>query len=114
MSARPLRSCASHGCPNLVERGRCRSCHRKIERKYDAIRGSARERGYDATWQKVRRLYLREHANCERCMAEKRMVTADLVHHRDRDPRNNTAANLEALCYRHHEEEHAEDRQGAA
>lgn len=115
MPTRASRPCSFPRCPDFaVQDGRCRSHARQQREAYDAQRGTAKERGYDATWRRVRRLYLRSHPNCERCMEEKRMVTADLVHHRDRNPRNNDPANLEALCYRHHELEHAVERAWSA
>jgi len=39
-------------------------------------------------------------------------VVAILVHHRDHNPKNNTAENFESLCVACHEEEHRAGRFG--
>ena len=72
----------------------------------DVARGSAYERGYDRRWSKVRKMKLMESPLCERCQAAGRVVPAVLVHHVDRDPRNNESGNLEALCLACHQDEH--------
>lgn len=104
------RPCAEPGCSAMVTGTRCEAHARKTRKAYDARRGSTTERGYGANWRKVRRWYLSRHPNCERCLAEKTMEPAALVHHRDRNPFNNSESNLEALCHRHHEIEHAAER----
>jgi 5-methylcytosine-specific restriction enzyme A len=38
--------------------GRCPECERSHQRRRDAARGSAAERGYDAEWRKVRKAVL--------------------------------------------------------
>ena len=38
---------------------------REHDRKFDESRPSASKRGYDANWQRVRRMFLREHPLCE-------------------------------------------------
>lgn len=81
---------------------------KREQQRYEAERGSAVERGYTATWHTVRDMKLRQTPLCERCAP--RIVAAVLVHHKDRDPRNNRAENLEALCRACHEAEHRGER----
>lgn len=46
---------------------------------------------------------------CERCELAGRDVPAVLVHHKDRNSKNNINGNLESLCDRCHDLEHAKD-----
>lgn len=108
------RPCAEPRCPEITTEGRCERHARKARRQYDDRRGTTKERGYGGTWRKVRRMYMRRHPLCERCEASGRVIEAALVHHRDRDTSNNTDANLEALCRRCHEIEHAQERRWTA
>jgi 5-methylcytosine-specific restriction enzyme A len=114
MPSRPKRPCRQPGCPELVdgESGYC-DRHRKAEyQRQDDRRGSAASRGYDSAWRKNRIWYLRQHPLCERCEAQGKVVVAILVHHRDHNPKNNTAENFESLCVPCHEEEHKAERFG--
>lgn len=53
-----------HGCPELVDRGRCPTHTRQAERR----RGSARERGYDKRHEaRFRRKVLEKHPICQLC-----------------------------------------------
>ena len=76
----------------------------------DAKRGTSAERGYNWTWHKVRNMKLAENPICECCEKNGKITIAVLVHHRDRNPRNNMKNNLESLCGMCHQEEHKEDR----
>ena len=61
----------------LVPRGRARCpVH---ERKRDAERGTAHERGYDARWRAYRLDFLRDHPLCVLCLP--RVVAATVVDH---------------------------------
>lgn len=60
---RAMRVCSVVGCPELTTGGQCTE-HR---RQADARRGSARERGYDARWERKRRRYLARHPICVLC-----------------------------------------------
>jgi hypothetical protein len=48
---------------------------------YDARRGSARERGYDAQWDKASALFRRLHPLCLGCQAVGLIVACELVDH---------------------------------
>lgn len=112
MPLRPARACSYPRCPNLV-RGKSRYCEEHdglTRREYDRTRGSSRERGYTGTWEKVRKSFLASCPLCERCEESGQVKVASIVHHRDRNPRNNIESNLEALCNDCHEREHRAER----
>lgn len=105
MPTAPPRPCRWPGCPALVSEPRERFCehHRKehkrqADREYDRRRPSSAERGYDADWQRLRRMMLAEQPLCVMCLDEGRVTPATEVHHRDGNPRNNDPANLMPLC----------------
>jgi len=114
MPERPLRPCRQPGCPALVRDGSgyCEKHKREDRKRQDDRRGSSASRGYDSTWRKLRHWYLKQYPLCERCEVQGMVVVAILVHHRDHDPRNNTAENFESLCVPCHEEEHRAERFG--
>lgn len=93
-----------------MERGRCATHSREQEQRYEAERGTSRERGYTWTWEKARKMKLRASPLCSPCEGQGRVRAAVLVHHRDRDPANNEAANLVSMCRECHEAEHKEER----
>jgi hypothetical protein len=47
---RAKRACATTGCPNLTDSGRCADCTRKA----DKVRGTRQQRGYDAAHERAR------------------------------------------------------------
>lgn len=97
MPTRAKNACPTPGCPNITIRGRCTNCKRTADRK----RGTAAQRGYDATWNTRRKRYLQDHPTCE--LPTCTHPSTD-VHHLDgRGPRgNNHDSNLQALCHAHH------------
>lgn len=54
---------------------------RKHRAKVDARRGSARERGYDARWEKFSKDFLARNPLCEYCSTSKRTVPATVTDH---------------------------------
>ena len=120
MPALPPTYCPGFGprtgcCGNTIQRGVrcCPDCKpyrsatlASAHERYDRKRGTAKERGYGPTWARVRRLKLNRNPLCERCNS-----VANMVHHKDRDSRNNLEANLEALCNQCHAREHAMDHE---
>ena len=76
--SRPPRLCA---CGSVVAHGVICPCRRLATRernaRHDARRPSARERGYDAKWDRERAAYLYLHDTCGRCA----MRPATIVHH---------------------------------
>jgi 5-methylcytosine-specific restriction protein A len=79
-----LKYCQAAGCHRLTKTRFCKE-HQHLEqkqaqeakRRYDKKRPSANDRGYDAHWQKVRRLHIQEHPICEMCGRE----VSRVVHH---------------------------------
>ena len=105
------RPCRKPGCPEYQERDGFCNEHAKVEqRRYDKQRGTRKERGYTETWLKVRRMKFSRNPICERC--DKKGITEPtrIVHHVNRDPRDNRRENLESLCIPCHNEEHKEER----
>lgn len=99
MPHRPLSYCTwPGGCSNKVVSGRCP----EHKRKYERDRGSASKRGYGREWQRIRDDYLDRHPFCE--AEEGCTELATQVDHIDGGgPRgDNSDANLQALCARHH------------
>lgn len=72
-------ACAQPGCGALVLTGRAR-CH-SHERKRDAERGTAQQRGYDSKWRAYRIAFLREHPLCCLCELAGRVEPATVVDH---------------------------------
>ena len=104
------RACAKDACTGLVRNGTCNVCgpiRRGKDRAYDQQRGTANERGYGATWQRLRRMVLASEPLCRRCKngSEKiggvvMVVPATEVHHiiAKRNGGEDTFENLEPLC----------------
>jgi 5-methylcytosine-specific restriction protein A len=104
--------CSTPGCPRLARKGaQCPKCVREQRRRIDQRRPGARERGYDARWERTRAAFLAEHPDCETCGAP-----ATDVDHRDGQgplgPRGHDFSNLRALCHSCHSERTARDQPG--
>lgn len=110
MPTRPRHPCNHPGCHELTNARFCAEHARQEMARYEAQRGTATERGYDGQWAKARSVKLSRNPLCERCLAQGRIIAAVLVHHRDRNPKNNAEDNLESLCDPCHDEEHKEER----
>ena len=112
MARKPARVCRFPGCPNTTtdRSGYCPSCKSRMSKKYENSRETAVVRGYDVRWSKIRAVKLAQDPVCESCWAEGIATPATLVHHRDRDPRNNDMSNLRSMCVLCHEEEHKSER----
>lgn len=107
---KPKKPCSKPGCPRLTDGGRCEQHKKQAEKEYEQSRGTAAERGYDATWARVRLMKMNADPLCERCLLNGRDVAAILVHHKDRNSMNNREDNLESLCRDCHDEEHKQER----
>ena len=86
----------------------------KIQRDYDACRGSSTQRGYDYRWQKTRKGYLESHPLCVHCQAEGRTTAANEVDHivpiQIAPMRKYDRTNWQALCKSCHSKKTAKDR----
>ena len=98
--------CKYPGCGALTTGSYCE----KHKGHYDRARGTATQRGYSSRWRRIRAQKLAVNPLCERCEVEGKTRPATLVHHIDRNPKNNRMENLESLCVQHHEEEHKHER----
>lgn len=89
MPSRPPRPCAKPGCGGLTTAGRYCERHRHIaatedrDRKadLDRSRGTAAQRGYDATWRRLRLTVLAEEPLCRLCRAAGKLTPAAEVDH---------------------------------
>jgi 5-methylcytosine-specific restriction protein A len=94
------RPCTTPGCPNLSASGKCDDHARKHERE----RGTAAERGYGATWQRLRQMVLSRDPLCTTCAAEERTTPstdADHIIPKSRGGQD-TLENLQGLCHSCH------------
>ena len=85
-------------------------------RDHDERRGSSRERGYTARWDKARRLYLRAHPLCVMCERAGRLTSATAVDHVVPHRGDKTLFwdqdNWQGLCTRHHSREKQREERG--
>ena len=109
MPTAPMHVCAGPGCRTAIPSGDrwCPSCRAEHNRNDRERRGSARERLYDARWERYRRAYLSQHPLCVECAAAGRTTPATVVDH-VRAHKGDLAlfwdpANHRALCRRCHD-----------
>ena len=115
MPSRPPSACRRPGCGGVVVGGICSRCgplKRARDMDIDRQRGTARMRGYDARWERVRMMHLRAEPLCRRCASLGYTTPATLVDHitpiadggavLDED-------NLQSLCVRCHGIKTSED-----
>ena len=94
----PRRPCAVATCPNLAEpKQRYCSVHVRYA-KANANRGNTTKRGYGREHQQLRQAYLVAQPWCMECLRQGRRTFATELHHKDGNPHNVDAANLEGLC----------------
>lgn len=93
----PNRPCSQPNCRAYQAPGSryCALHKRATDAAYDKARGTSTERGYDATWQRIRASYLMDHPQCADCGEP-----ANEVHHIAPLAQGGTheASNLMALC----------------
>jgi 5-methylcytosine-specific restriction protein A len=100
----PPHPCATPRCPGLARRGHrcCDSCEQAgRDRRDDAARGTAAERGYKGEWPRTRKRILeRDHYLCRYCQNVDRLTEATLVDHVRPKSCNGTDddANLASCC----------------
>lgn len=82
------------------------SCGKRAARQRDQQRPNATDRGYDSTWKRFRKSYLRANPLCVDCERENRLTPAKEVHHiikiADDPSKRLEASNCMALCKSHH------------
>jgi len=111
MPLRSLRPCKQVGCPQLT-RDSSGYCDEHIhavneqQTRYERYRGSARQRGYDSTWERLRKIVLRENPLCHDCLDRDRITPAKEVHHikkvREHPALRLVKSNLMCLCSQCH------------
>ncbi len=76
-------------------------------RDFDFRRGSARQRGYTAAWDKARKAFLAEHPLCAFCERDGVVMAATVVDHIEQHHGDHklfwNPENWQALCKRHHD-----------
>jgi 5-methylcytosine-specific restriction protein A len=78
MPVAPPKPCTSPGCGAFaLANGRCAAHNRQAERR----RGTSTERGYDATWRRLRLIVLAEEPLCRRCLERGLIVASREVDH---------------------------------
>lgn len=114
MPKRPNKLCNFPSCPEYqTEKGYCEKHFKIVSAKYEKQRETAVKRGYTSRWHKLRKWKLNKNPLCEICGIRPEgiiVVEADLVHHIDKNPKNNKEENLQSLCRHCHDEIHKEDR----
>lgn len=103
--------CKRPRCPNPAAPGKSFCEEHDQGEPADRWRGSAKERGYDAKWRKVRDLKLARDPFCERCEEEGKATEAKMVHHivpLDEGGARLDERNLRSLCWSCHTKTHNE------
>lgn len=114
MPRRAGSACTRRGCSGIVHDGVCTVCGPRVKQwrqATDERRGSYRDRGYNAKWDRVREQYINAHPMCERCLEENRVTMAAIVHHIVPLVDGGALldeANMMAVCTRCHGAIHAE------
>lgn len=109
MAGRTKRECKKVGCYRLTDSadGYCEEHRKERWLGSDERRKSARERGYNATWEKYRKIYLQEHPLCVDCLSKKILRAATVVDHIVAHKGNEdlfwNEANHQALCKKCHD-----------
>jgi 5-methylcytosine-specific restriction protein A len=106
-----LNVCTTPGCPNLTRSRYCTACAAPARQVSDTRRPTARQRGYDRQWEKIRAHHLREHPDCAVPGCPNPATEVDHVvpiteggtHH---------AGNLRSMCHPHHSSRTARDQPG--
>jgi 5-methylcytosine-specific restriction protein A len=81
MPIKPKHPCNRPGCPALTYERLCPDHKREHNRRFDATRGTTKQRGYAGTWPARRKRWLALHSLCETCEANGLVVAATEVDH---------------------------------
>ena len=111
MPKRPPKLCNFPGCgEHQVENSYCEKHWKTVSAKYEKRRETAVKRGYTSRWHKLRKWKLAKNPVCQNCSLKLITTVADIVHHIDKNPKNNKIENLQSLCRYCHDEIHKGDR----
>lgn len=93
----PLRASRICGCGYRIASGAACPCERRRKAATDKQRLTARERGYDSTWEKERAAFLKTRPVCVRC-SKPSAVVDHIVPHRGDKKLFWSRSNWQALC----------------
>ncbi len=108
MPQRAQRPCNAPGCTALVSNGRYCPAHQAAQPGRDEVRLSSNERGYGATWQRLRLIVLARSPLCadpfyEHTKRHEIVIATDVDHIVPRAAGGqDTESNLQALCHACH------------
>lgn len=98
-------------CPACAAARRQSSEQRAKAAAYDAGRGSAASRGYDADWRRCRKMFLAQHPICSHPGCGKPATDVDhIVSPKDRPDLRLSWSNLRPFCHSHHSARTARDQ----
>jgi len=99
MPTAPMPGCPTGRCPNILKAGerRCADHAHLIVAPSEGLRGTSTERGYDATWQKMRKLILHRDPVCRAC-ERKAAEEVDHIVPLAKGGARLDARNLQGLC----------------
>lgn len=88
----------------------------RTDADHDERRGSSRQRGYTARWERARNVFLAANPLCVMCEREGRFTPATIVDHIVAHRRDQTLFwdqdNWQGLCTRHHNREKQREERG--
>ena len=117
MAKRAQRPCAYTGCPNLTRERWCKD-HQGERWAYTQRRkGTSTQRGYGATWQKLRKLVIaRDSGLCQPCMKQGKVTPFNAVDHIRPKEQGGTddMGNLQCICKACHDAKTARERRVTA
>ena len=101
LPTRPIKPCRHPGCPDLTNNSYCDN-HAELY-----TRPSAKERGYNANWRRLSKLFLKAHLLCAECLKQNNItpstVVDHIVPHRGDPVLMWDETNWQALCKRCHD-----------
>ena len=111
MPTRSLKPCAAPRCPATTSERFCAQHKREHNRRFDANRGTTKERGYAGTWPARRALWLAKNPLCVECERNGEVVAANEVDHivpKAQDGADDES-NYQSLCRHHHSQKTARE-----
>lgn len=103
MPMKPKKPCRHPGCPRLTAGLYCGE-HEKL---HSRERMTSSGRGYDSSWRRARKRYLKAHPLCVRCQKQGKLVKATVVDHivphRGDEKLFRDVFNWQALCKNCHD-----------
>jgi len=104
MPIKPKHPCNWPGCSTLTHERFCDAHRREHHRRFDATRGTTKQRGYAGTWPERRKLWLDAHPLCAECDRNGEVKAAREVDHvlPKADGGLDDESNLQSLCKQCH------------